>query len=142
MSGRERNLKILGLTMLSASIYDWILAALIFLFPDFLTLFGIPGEFDLRLLELLLLFLPFFYILGYIDTERYIVVIPCSIILRASGFLLAAPYALFLGVSLISVLGFVDLLFGSLHYIFLKRSGYTFLGALLGKGVRNPSVTT
>lgn len=141
MSSQEQNLKNLGLTMLFGSIYDWVVAALTLLFPNFVTLFGVPYPKDLmyfRFGGLLMLVLPFFYLLGYIQTKRNIAVVPSAIIVRGIGFLFLTLHSLLLEESPFwALFGFADLLFGALHYCFLKRSGYTFRNALLGKSEKD-----
>ena len=137
MSKREQNLRILGITMLFGSIYDWIVAVLALFFPEIMTLFGVPYPKELmyfRFAGLLMLVLPFFYLLGYIQTEKNIAVIPSAIIVRIIGFLFLILHSLFLQEPIIwALFGFADLLFAALHYCFLVRSGYTFRNALLGR---------
>ncbi|MFW9996839.1 MAG: hypothetical protein ACFFD4_32655 [Candidatus Odinarchaeota archaeon] len=138
MSSEEQNLRILGLTLLIGAIYDSAVGISTLLAPDLIaTSLGIiiPREaFYYRLAAVLLLLLSFFYLLGYLQTEKNIAIVPGSIVARTGGFLFLAIYPIFLGESpawlLLSV---VDLLFLIVHYYFLRRSGYSFFSAILGE---------
>lgn len=120
--------------MLLGSIYDWVMALLIFLYPKAITFFGVPFPTDLMYFRwggLLMLILPFFYLLAYINTEKNIAVVPSAILARTAGFLFLTLHTVLLGEAPVWVMfGLADLLFGVLHYIYFKRCGYAFINAL------------
>jgi len=123
------SLRILALTMLAGSIYDWAMGLLILFTPGFITgLFGLPFPTDLMYFRaggMVFVTLPFFYLLAYENVERNIAVVPAAIVVRFLGFAFFVIHVLLLDAPPILILiGFADLAFAIVHYVFLKRSGY------------------
>ena len=139
MEEKVRRLRILALTMLAGSIYDWVMGLLMLFAPGFITgLFGLPFPTDLMYFRgggMVFVTLPFFYLLAYANVERNIAVVPAAIVVRSLGFAFFLIHVLFLGEPLIFILiGLADLAFAVVHYVFLQRGGYGFWRTLLTAG--------
>ena len=139
MAKKTGSLRILALTMLAGSIYDWVMGLLMLFTPGFITgLFGLPFPTDLMYFRaggMVFITLPFFYLLAYANVERNIAVVPAAVLVRSLGFAFFVIHVLFLGAPpILTLIGLADLAFAIVHYVFLKRSGYGLWQTLLAAG--------
>ena len=139
MAKKTDGLRILALTMLVGSIYDWGMGLLMLFTPGFITaLFGLPFPADLMYFRaggMVYVTLPFFYLLAYANVERNIAVVPAAVLVRSLGFAFFVLHVLLLGEpSILTLIGLADLAFAIAHYVFLKRSGYGLWQTLLTAG--------
>ena len=131
MSQLERNLKILGITMLLGALFDWTTAALIMFLPGPVAVFlGMPSPSDpmiFRLCGLLLAIPGLFYVMAFVDTKRNVAIVAATIVGRASLGVFFVVYVLFLAVPRPwLVIGLINLGFAAVHLIFFKMSDFDF----------------
>jgi hypothetical protein len=116
-------------SILIGSIYDWVLAILILASPAaLLALLRIPppvDPFHYRFSALLLLVVPFFYLLAWKDPDRYSGVIGAMVITRVAGFLYVTIYGAARGApTAYALFGLADLGFALTHLALARRAGY------------------
>lgn len=131
MSQLERNLKVLGITMLLGAIFDWVTATLIFFWPGQAgTFLGLPvsgNQMTLRLCGLLLAFPALFYLMAFGDTKRNVVIVTVATVVRAclgGFFLLHVLFRLASNVWL--AIGLINVGFAATHLTFFKLSDFDF----------------
>ena len=131
MSPLERNLKILGITMLVGALFDWATATLALFWPgQVAALLGmsIPGDpMIFRLCGLLLAIPALFYIMAFIDTKRNVAIVAATIVGRAGLGVFFVVHELFLAAPRSwLVIGLINLGFAVVHLIFFKMSDFDF----------------
>ena len=131
MSQLERNLKILGITMLVGALFDWATATLALFWPgQVAALLGmsIPGDpMIFRLCGLLLAIPALFYVMAFIDTKRNVAIVATTIIGRACLGIFFASQVLFMNAPYSwLVIGLINLGFAAVHLIFFKMSDFDF----------------
>jgi hypothetical protein len=139
MSQLERNLKILGVTMLVGALFDWAIAALVFFRPgQVATFLGMSISGDLmtfRLCGLLLAILPLFYIMAFIDTKRNVAIVAATIVGRVGLGVFFVVHVLFLAAPRPWLaVGLINLGFAAVHLIFFKLSDFDFWPILCRAG--------
>jgi len=143
MNHLERNLKILGITMLLGAILDWAVAALVFFLPGqvatFLGAFISGDPMILRLCGLLLAIPALFYLMAFVDTKRNVVIVAVAIVVRACLGAFFVVHVLFLAApdSWLAI-GLLNLGFAAIHFIFFKLSDFDFWPILRRAG--NPPI--
>lgn len=115
-------------SILAGIAYDWLAAALIAASPPpaFRVLgISLPCEpFHFRFAALLLVILPFFYLLAWRDPVRYSGVVGAMVVARLAGFLFLAGHVLLAGAAA-AYAGFAlaDLAFAAVHVALARRAG-------------------
>ncbi|MDY7041274.1 MAG: hypothetical protein SVX38_10475 [Chloroflexota bacterium] len=127
----ERNLKILGITMLLGALFDWTTSAVVLVLPgpvaSFLRMPGGGDKFTLRLCGLLVAILAFFYLMAIIDTKRNIAIVVATIVGRAGmGLFLVVNVLLLAAPRPWLLIGLINLGFAVAHLIFFKLSDFDF----------------
>jgi hypothetical protein len=131
MNQLERNLKVLGITMLLGAIFDWATAALVLFLPgQVAVLLGAPFSGDpliLRLCGLLLAIPALFYVMAFGDTKRNVIIVTVAIVVRACVGAFFVVHVLFLAApSSWLMIGLINLGFAAVHSIFFKLSDFDF----------------
>ncbi len=116
-------------SILVGSVYDWVLAALIFWSPPaLLSFFGLPAPadpFHFRFAALPLVALPFFYLLAWHDPDRHSGVIGAMIVARLTGFVYLTLYGGIRGEpAAFALFGLGDLAFALAHALLARRAGF------------------
>ena len=129
MSSLERNLRILGITMLLGAIFDWAMATwLLFLPAQTAAFLGVSNDrLILHLCGLLLTIPALFYLMAFGDTKRNVIIVAMAIVVRACQgaffvvhvLLLAAPGSWL-------AIGLLNLGFAAIHLTFFKLSDFDF----------------
>lgn len=128
MSQLERNLKVLGITMLLGAIFDWAMAALFLLSTQIATLLGVSGDqLILRLCGILLATPALFYLMAFGDTKRNVVIVATAIVVRTclGAFFIVHTLLLAAPGSWLAV-GLLNLGFAASHLTFFKLSDFDF----------------
>lgn len=131
MNQLERNLKVLGITMLLGAIFDWATAALVLFVPaQVATFLGVPisGEpVILRLCGLLLTIPALFYLVAFGDTKRNVVIVTVAIVVRACLGAFFTLHVLFQAASSSWLaIGLINFGFAAVHLVFFKLSDFDF----------------
>jgi hypothetical protein len=131
MSQLERNLKVLGFTMLLGALFDWVTAALVLFLPNpaaaLLGMSGPDNQMISRLCGLLLAIPALFYIIAFVDTKRNVAIVAMAIIGRAGLGMFFITHEWFLTAPLSwLVIGLINLGFAAVHLVFFKMSDFDF----------------
>ncbi|MCR4408544.1 MAG: hypothetical protein NUW24_16755 [Anaerolineae bacterium] len=129
MNQLERNLKILGMTMLLGAIFDWATATLLLFLPTQTAAFlGVSSDrLILRLCGLLLAIPALFYLMAFGDTKRNVAIVAAAIVVRACLGAFFVVHVLFLAApSSWLAIGLLNLGFAAIHLTFFKLSDFDF----------------